>query len=109
MNSVAKTQTTKEIFQVEPVLQKALIEGRREHTELQEVFKLMGWGSLPDKLKIVIRADVAAMADELRGHYSSCDPFVKKRRERVTYWVSCYSDGICSLETAVDALKVQKL
>lgn len=109
MKSVVKTRTLNDTFQVGPVLQKALIEGKREHSELQEMFNMMGWGALPDKLKVIIRDDVAAMADELGGHYSSCDPFVRKRRQRVTYWVSCYRDGICSLETVVDALKVKKL
>lgn len=109
MKSTLKIKSPDTSFQVEPVLRKALIEAEQEHKRLQEMFELMGWGDLPDELKIEIKDDVSAMVDELEGQYSSCDPFVHKRRERVTYWVSCYQDGICSLKTAVDALKVKKL
>lgn len=108
-----KTAITKRIrnrtFGVEPVLRKVLIEAEEEHRRLQEMFELMGWGDLPDALKIEIRNDVAAMVDELRGCYSTCDPHVLRRRRSVVHWVSCYRDGICSLETAVAALKVRKL
>ena len=96
-------------FDVEPVLRKVLIEAEQEHRQLQQMFAMMGWGDLPDVLKMEIKDDVSAMVDELKGSYSSCDPFVQKRRESVTYWVSCYQDGICSLNTAVQALKVKKL
>lgn len=106
--SVQKT-TPGTTFAVEPVLRKAFIEAQQEHRELQKMFSLMGWDDLPDLLKIEIKDDVAAMVDELKGQYSSCDPYVQKRRESVTYWVSCYKDGICSLQTAIDALKVKSL
>ncbi|MDZ7715569.1 MAG: hypothetical protein U5J95_05085 [Balneolaceae bacterium] len=96
-------------FDVEPVLRKVLIEAEKEHKELQKMFGLMGWGDLPDALKMEIKDDVAAMVNELQGQFSSCDPYVKKRRESVTYWVNCFQDGICSLSTAIDALKIKKL
>lgn len=109
MESALKSQTLNDSFEVEPVLRKVLIEAEQEHDRLQETFKLMGWSDLPDELKIEIKEDVAALVDELHGNYSSCDPFVEKRRERVAYWVNCYQDGICSLKTAVEAVKVRKL
>ena len=109
MNTITKTQSDNDTFQVEPVLRKALSDAEQEHHQLQEMFRLMGWEELPDALKIEIRDDVAALVDELNGQYSSCDPYVRKRRQSVTYWVDCYLNGICSLETAVDALKVRKL
>ncbi|MFH5833629.1 hypothetical protein ACG2F4_14200 [Halalkalibaculum sp. DA3122] len=105
MNTAVKNDT----FQIEPVLRKVLVDAEQDHQELQEMFQLMGWGDLPDKLKIEIKDDVSAMIEELRGQYSTCDSFVQKRRQSVTYWVSCYRDGICSLETAIQALKVRKL
>lgn len=109
MKTTVKSTPQHTTFDVEPVLRKAFLEAKKEHRELQEMFELMGWGDLPDALKIEIKNDVSAMVDELKGQYSSCDPYVKRRRERVTYWVSCYRDGICSLHTAIDALKVKKL
>lgn len=109
MNPAVKSQTLNDTFQVEPMLRKVLIEARLEHRLLQEMFKLMGWGDLPDELKIEIKSDIAAMADELQGQYSTCDPFVLKRRKSVVYWISCYQDNICSLDTAVKSLRVKKL
>lgn len=109
MKTSVKSTPQQSTFDVEPVLRKAFLEAEKEHRELQEMFQLMGWGELPDALKIEIKDDVSSMVDELKGCYSSCDPYVQKRRERVTYWVSCYRDGICSLSTAIDALKIKKL
>lgn len=92
---------------LEPVLVKVLREAEKEHRELQEMFELMGWGDLPDALKIEIKDDVAAMVSELKGQYSSCDPFVVRRRKRVVHWVESFRDGICSLKTAIDVLRVK--
>jgi len=101
------TQNSVEAFDIDPILAKLSKEAREEHSKLQKVFEIMGWGDLPDVLKIEIESDVMAMVDELEGQYSTCDPFVLKRRERVIYWVESYHDGICSLQTAVDALKIR--
>ena len=109
MKTIAKKATQLTAFDVEPVLRKVLIEAEQEHRELQQMFGLMGWGDLPDALKMEIKDDVSAMVNELQGQFSSCDPYVKKRRASVTYWVNCFQDGICSLATAIDALKVKKL
>lgn len=110
MNSTVRRNSPKpDTFEVEPILRKALKEAKKEHEKLQHMFRLLGWSDLPDALKIEIKDDVAAMAGELEGQYSTCDPFVEKRRQTVTYWVSCYQDGICSLDTAVNALKVKPL
>jgi hypothetical protein len=109
MKSTIKAPVKSEVFDVEPVLRKAFLEARKEHQKLQEMFELMGWGDLPDALKIEIKDDVAALVGELQGQYSSCDPYVARRRNSVTYWVNCFRDGICSLDTAVRALKVKKL
>jgi hypothetical protein len=76
---------------------------------MQQAFNLMGWGDLPDALKIEIHEDVKFMVEELKGRFSSCDPFVKRRRKSIHYWVSCYQDGICTLKTAINALKVKSL
>lgn len=109
MKSSVQLPSKPSTFNVEPVLRKAFIEAEKEHEELQEMFKLMGWSRIPDALKIEIKDDVSAMVDELQGQYSSCDPYVERRRKSVTYWVNCYLDGICSLNTAIKALKVKKL
>ncbi len=108
-NAAFKIQKPIQSFDVQPLLTKVLKEAEQDHQKLQNVFAMMGWGNLPDALKVEIEDDVNAMVQELEGQYSSCDPYVQKRRERVTYWVNCFQDGICSLDTAVDALKVRAL
>ncbi len=96
-------------FNLEPILGKVLKEAKKEDQKLQEVFALMGWGSLPDRLKVEIKDDVSSMVDELKGRYSTCDPFVLKRRKRIHYWVENYRENMCSLKTAVEALRIKKL
>lgn len=102
-------QQEEKAINVEPILGKVLQDARQEHVEMQKVFELMGWGGLPDALKIEIKDDVQAMVDECEGRYSTCDPFVLKRRKRIIYWVENLQDNMCSLETAVNALRVKKL
>lgn len=92
---------------VEPVLRKVLREAEREHQELQEVFELMGWGALPEELKIEIGDDIRAFREELLGNYSTCDEGVLRRRRRVRYWVELYLDGACSIRTAVESLRMR--
>lgn len=92
-----------------PVLKRIQQESIEEYNEMQQAFNLMGWGGLPDELKIEIHEDVKFMVQELKGKFSSCDPFVKRRRESVHYWISCFQDGICSLDAAIKALKVKPL
>jgi hypothetical protein len=109
MNTVTQTSQKHPNVNLKPVLRKVLKEAEKEHRKLQHMFKLMGWGDLPDALKIEIKDDVAAMVDELQGQYSSCDPYVARRRQRVVHWVESYRDGICSLETVIDVLRIKKL
>lgn len=109
MNTATKITQRKPETKLEPVLRKVLIEAEQEHRELQNMFELMGWGDLPDALKIEIKDDVSAMVDELQGQYSSCDPHVARRRRSVVYWVNNFLNDVCSLATAIDALRVKKL
>ncbi len=92
-----------------PLLKRIKKESCQEYAEMQQAFDLLGWGNLPDELKIEINEDVKFMVQELKGRFSSCDPFVKRRRESIHYWVSCFKDGICSLDAAINALKVKPL
>jgi hypothetical protein len=112
MNSVTtSTQqalSNKNIF-VAPLLKRIKKESAQEYTEMQQAFDLLSWGSLPDELKIEIYNDVRFMVQELKGMFSSCDPYVQRRRESVLFWVQSFQDGICSLETTIKALKVKSL
>jgi hypothetical protein len=105
MNALIDTRQ----FDVAPLLTKVSQEAEREHQKLQEVFSMLGWEDIPDALKIEIKDDVSAMADELEGHYSTCDPAVTKRRQRVAYWVDTFRYGMCSLQTAIEALRGTRL
>jgi hypothetical protein len=109
MNTATQSTQKRLDVNLEPVLRKVLKEAEKEHRELQNMFELMGWGRLPDALKMEIKDDVKAMVDELEGQYSSCDPYVARRRQRVVHWVQSYLDGICSLDTAIEALHIKKL
>src|SRR5690625_3168876 len=80
-------------------LQNIFEEAEKEYQKLEETFEVMGWHSLPDRLKIEIKDDVTAMINELEGRYSTCDPFVVERRKSITYWIEMYQCGVCSLET----------
>ena len=99
---------TKKPF-IRPLLTLKSNESEWEYQELQQVFKLLGWHKVPDILKVEIYDDVRVMLEELRGNYSSCDPYVHNRRNRVHYWVQSFLDGNSSLKTAIEALKIQSL
>jgi len=109
MNTATTITHQQPATNLQPVLRKVLKEAEHEHRQLQKMFELMGWGELPDALKMEIKDDVSAMVDELNGQYSSCDPYVARRRKRVVHWVNSFLDGICSLQTAIDALRVKPL
>lgn len=103
------TKNKKSDLFIAPLLNRIKKESKQEFQEMQQAFDLLGWGELPDELKIEIYDDVKFMVEELKGYFSSCDPYVLNRRNSVHYWVSCYQDNICSLDTAVKALKIKKL
>lgn len=109
MAQVTAKKLDKDTFNAEPVLKKVLRDAKKEHQKLQETFELMGWGDLPDELKIEIKDDVQAMVNEREGKYSTCDPFVLKRRKRIVYWIENYQEDICSVGTAIEALRIKKL
>lgn len=98
-----------ERHRTEPLLKRLLHEARQEDRDVREVLNLMGWGDLPEELVIEIKEDIRAFRQELEGVYSTCDPFVQKRRQRVDYWVRLFLAGDCRLETAVSALRVKSL
>lgn len=103
-----QTVTLNELF-AGSLLDRIGQESKAEYSEMQQAFELMGWGDLPDTLKMEIYDDVKCMVDELKGYYSSSSEFVKRRRDTVHFWVSSFQDGICSLKTAVNAVKIQAL
>lgn len=104
-----KVNTKKADTTLAPLLDRISRESKIEFTEMQNAFKLLGWGSLPDQLKIEIYADVRGMVEELKGFYSSACPYHQRRKESVHFWVSSFVDGICNLDTAVNALKVKSI
>lgn len=102
------TTITHPMFAV-PLLNRIKKESREEYVDMQQAFDLLGWGELPDELKIEIYNDVRFMVQELKGHFSSCDPYVHRRRDSIHFWISSFQDDICTLEAAVKALKVKAL
>ena len=106
MNAALKTPQR---FQAEPVLRSIFREAELEHQSVIHMFDLLGWGDLPEELKFTIKDDVKGYIDELNGHYSTSCPLVQRRRESVDFWISSFQDGLCSLETALQALKTTRL
>jgi len=106
MNTAVKS-TRK--FRPEPVLRAIFKEAELEHRKIQQVFELLGWSNLPEDLKYVIKDDVRCYIDELEGRYSTNSPLVQRRRESIDFWVNSYQDGICSLQSTLDALQTARL
>jgi hypothetical protein len=74
--------------------------------EASEILETMGWSDIPTELKRSVAIDVIGYRDELLGLYATRDPHVMARRRSVYWWVEAYRCGTCSLETALDALKM---
>lgn len=106
MNTALKSPRN---FRPEPVLRSIFREAELEHRQIQQMFGLLGWEDLPDELKYSIKEDVKGYINELQGNYSTNCPLVQKRRERIDYWINSFKDGICSLESALNALKTTRL
>ena len=106
MNAALKTPQR---FQAEPVLRSIFREAELEHRTIIQMFNLLGWGDLPDELKFTIKDDVKGYVDELNGEYSTNCPLVQRRRESVDFWVNSFKDNLCSLNTALNALKTTRL
>lgn len=106
MNAALKTTQR---FQAEPVLRSIFKEAELEHRSILQMFDLLGWGDLPEELQFTIKDDVKGYVDELNGEYSTNCPLVQRRRESVDFWVNSFKDNLCSLSTAVNALKTTRL
>jgi hypothetical protein len=106
MNATRKIKPQKKS---EPVLLTILKKAEDDYKQSEEMFDLLGWSGLPAELKFAIGDDVKAYYDEVHGRYSTNCSYVQRRRESVDFWVKSYQDDICTLETAVEALKVSKL
>lgn len=85
---------------------------RRMHPllrESREIFEMMGWGDLPEKVKLAIAIDLIGFRDELAGLYSTNDPLVLARRKSIHYWITMLLDEACSEETVLNILKINNL
>lgn len=90
----------------QPVLRKVDLDKEFEDEALNQIYAAMGWSDLPYRLKFQIAPDIVGYYDELTGRYATCDPFVMARRSRVLYWIDSFRNGLCTLETVLDALKI---
>ena len=99
----------KPVFSAEPILRSIFREAEDEYKKTDEIFRMLGWSDLPSELKFAIEDDVKGYVEELEGSYSTNCPFVQKRRESIDFWVNSFLDGICTLDTAKDALRQKRL
>ncbi|MEX2463146.1 MAG: hypothetical protein WD513_02560, partial [Balneolaceae bacterium] len=81
----------------------------QERNQTDAMFKLLGWNSLPADLKFEIEEDVRGYYEELHGFYSTSCEYVQRRRESVDFWVRSFKDGLCTLQTAVESLRVNRI
>jgi len=70
-----------------------------------EVLEMLGWARMPAALISAIEEDLEEFIREFKGHYSTVDERLRRRRDRIQYWMNNYKNGICSLETASSAMK----
>lgn len=96
-------------FKAVPLLLNIFKKAEDEFKKTDELFIILGWGGLPGELKYAIEEDVKGYVDELTGNYSTNCPFVQRRRESIDFWINSFMDGICTLDTAIDALRVNRL
>ena len=82
-------------------------QNKAELTTMQDAFELMGWSDLTDEIKFTIYGDVKFMVLELQGLFSSCDEYVKRRRDSIHFWVSSFQDGICDEKTVIENLRIK--
>ncbi|MDX1590577.1 MAG: hypothetical protein R3283_01360 [Balneolaceae bacterium] len=98
---------TRKAFRAEPILTQIFRKAEDEYKKTDAMFGMLGWGNLPAEIKLVIEEDVKGYVDELVGSYSTNCPFVQRRRESIDFWVNSFMDGICTVDTAVNALRVK--
>lgn len=94
---------------VNPILVSIFKKVDIEKRKAEEMFQALGWDDLPSELKFEIEDDIIGFYNELHGQYSTNCEFVQRRRESVDFWVKSYMDQLCSLETAVDSLRVNRI
>jgi hypothetical protein len=100
---------TRKAFRAEPILTQIFRKAEDEYKKTDAMFRMLGWDGLPAELKLAIEDDVKGYIDELTGSYSTNCSFVQRRRESIDFWVNSYQDGICTLDTAVDALRIKSV
>lgn len=66
-------------------------------SEIQNILELMGWNDLPSVLITVISEELSQYAHQIKHGYCIADDEVLAKRNRISFWVHAYKDGICSL------------
>lgn len=80
-----------------------------EQKALSQLLNALGWQAIHPMVLMEVVDDLNGYLLELLGEYSTICPFTRRRRERVDYWVSASLDGICTPETARDALRINRI
>lgn len=106
MNAISKKTTRPTLS---PMLVSIFKKVELEKRKSDEIFQTLGWEELPSELKFEIEEDVIGYYNELNGQYSTNCEFVQRRRESVDFWVKSYMDRLCTLETAINSLKVNRI
>lgn len=106
MNAIRKPRSVR---LVKPDLSSIFKKAEREYEEMDEMFRMLGWSTLPVSLKLIIEEDVKGYMNELSGRFSTTCAAVQRRRESVDFWVKSYLNNLCTLETACESLKVPSL
>lgn len=101
MNSALKIQSLPkpiELIKKDPVKETEI------ESAVKELYSLLGWNTLPERLQRAVYQDVQSFSNELVFNYSSYDVEIRERKKRVHYWIGQYKAGNCTEETAVEML-----
>ena len=69
-----------------------------------EVITLLGWDSLPERIKTTIFNDIRSFSNELMFNYTQINQEIRDRKKRIYYWIGQFKAGNCTEETAVEML-----
>jgi hypothetical protein len=80
------------------------VSSRKIRSRYLSVLSLLGWTQLPISLLSVLSSDLDLWKMELEQGYMTTDQQTIKSRARIRYWVNAYTQGLCSLRTAIEML-----
>jgi len=70
-----------------------------------EMFHSLGWSDLKPRIKAIIEPDIHEYVRTLLDG-EPINSAKEQRRRQILYWIEAFRSGMCSEETALDALRL---